>query len=91
MSELQQHKNVTQGYRKVTSILMIICSVFVIVLACLYLFGIWKDAINLMEPMLGITILMQGVLQWKEHRTYAIISFGCAIFIFVVSIIVLYL
>lgn len=75
---------------KVLSVISMICSISIIILACMQILGIWKTAINVFEPLLGVLMLIQAIQNWKKNKDVAKISlcaailiFGCAIFIFV--------
>ena len=77
-----------QLYEKIAFILGSICSVSVIVLASLQLLGIWDKAIDIFEPLLGVLMVTQGVLQWRKNKKVAIFSFCVAVFIFIVAFII---
>lgn len=77
-----------QKYEKVLSVMGIICSVSIIILAFMQIFGIWKTAANIFEPLLGILLLIQAIQNWKKNKSVAIFSLCVAIFIFLVSIII---
>lgn len=77
-----------QMYEKISFVLGSICSVSVIILASLQLLGIWENAINIFEPLLGVLMLTQGVLQWRRNRKVAIFSWCVAIFIFIIAFII---
>ncbi len=72
-------------YEKISLVLGSICSVSVIVLGSLQLLGIWEKAINIFEPLLGVLMVTQGVLQWRRNKAVAVFSLCVAIFIFVVA------
>ena len=57
---------------RIINVLIIILSVAVIVLAALQLFGIWEDAINVYEPLIGVVLLLQAKLFWTENRKIAV-------------------
>ena len=61
-----------QIYEKISFILGSICSVSVIVLASLQLLEIWEKAINIFEPLLGVLMVTQGVLQWRKNKKVAV-------------------
>ena len=71
---------------KVLSVIATICSVIIIVLACIQILGIWENAINVFEPLLGVVILIQAIQNWKKNKIVAIFSLCASIFIFLVSI-----
>jgi hypothetical protein len=72
-------------YEKISFILGSICSVSVIILASLQLLGIWEKAINIFEPLLGVLMVTQGVLQWRRNKMLAVFSLCAAIFIFTIA------
>ena len=78
-----------QRSEKVLSILGLICSLSIIILAALQILDIWNTAINLFEPLLGVLMVIQTIEHWKKNRKVALISLGAAIFIFFISIFVL--
>ncbi|MFA9464168.1 MAG: DUF3953 domain-containing protein [Velocimicrobium sp.] len=80
-----------QIYEKISFIVGIICSVSVIILAFLQLIGIWEKAINIFEPLLGVLMVTQGVLQWRRNKAVAVLSFCVAIFIFIITFIIYFI
>lgn len=75
---------------KVVTVISILASLYVIVLAILQMFDVWTQAINLCVPMMGITMLCQAYMQWNNSRKVAWFSIGVAAFIFVCAIVVFY-
>lgn len=71
---------------KVLSVISAICSIIIIVLSCMQIFSIWEDAINVVEPLLGIVILIQAIQNWKKNKVVAILNLCVSIFIFLVCI-----
>ena len=71
---------------KVLSLISTICSIIIIVLVCIQILGIWENAINVFEPLLGVVILIQSIQKWKKNKVLAIFSLCTAIFIFLVAI-----
>ena len=49
---------------RIINVLIIILSVAVIALAALQLLGIWEDAINVYEPLIGVVLLLQAIYHW---------------------------
>ena len=74
---------------RIINVLIIIFSIAVIVLAALQLLGIWKNSINVYEPLIGVVLLLQAIYHWKKNRTVAIISLCVAGFIFACAIVIL--
>ena len=77
--------------QKVVTIISIIASLSVVVLAVLQIFDVWKQAINICVPMMGVTMLCQSYMQWDTSRKVAYFSIGTAAFIFICTIIVFFL
>ena len=75
-----------QGNRKMLSVISGICSISIIILVCMQISGIWKTAVNLFEPLLGVLMLLQAIQSWKKSRTVAIVSLCATILIFLVTI-----
>ena len=75
-----------QTNEKAISILSNICSISIIILACMQILGIWKNAINVMEPLWGVLLLIQTVHNWKKNRSVAKMSLCATILIFLVVI-----
>lgn len=69
----------------------LILSISVILLAALSFVGRGRGAINVMEPLLGLLMLIQTLQFWKYNKDVAIISLMAGIFIFGVAIIVFFL
>ncbi len=65
-------------------------SVAIIVLSLLQLFNIWDNAINVFEPLVGILMLIQALENWKTNKAVAYFSLFVAIFVLIVSIIILF-
>ena len=77
--------------QKVVTIISIIASLSVVVLAVLQIFDVWEQAINVYMPLMGETMLCQSYMQWNNSRKVAYFSIGTAAFIFVCAIIVFFL
>ncbi len=80
-----------QMYEKISFILGSICSVSVIILGFMQLLDIWVKAINIFEPLLGVLMVTQGVLQWRRNKTVAVFSLCVAIFIFIITFIIYFI
>ena len=75
---------------KVVTIISVLASLSVVVLAVLQMFDIWDQAINVFMPLMGVTMLRQAYMQWNKRRKVAYFSIGTAAFIFVCSIVVFF-
>ena len=80
----------TPVLHKVITILSVLVSLSVVVLAVLQMFDIWDRAINLCCPLLGVEMLCQAYTQWNTNRKVAYFSIGTAAFIFICSIVVFF-
>lgn len=75
---------------KILTIFGLIISITIIVLALMQIFNVWDKAINVFEPLLGVLMLIQAIENWKTNRSTAYFSLFVAIFLFIVSIIILF-
>lgn len=66
---------------KVASIISVVVSSAVIVLAVLQLFDVWSNAGYVYVPLMGINLLLQAYAQWKPNRGVAIFTLCAAAFI----------
>ena len=76
--------------QKVVTIISILASLSVVVLAVLQIFNVWDQAINVFMPLMGVTMLCQSYMQWNNSRKVAYFSIGTAAFIFICAIIVFF-
>lgn len=74
---------------KILSIIGLIISITIIVLAILQIFNVWDKAINVFEPLLGVLMIIQAIENWKTNKSTAYFSLFVALFIFIVAIIIL--
>jgi len=70
---------------KVLTISAGIISIAVIVLAIMQLTGIWENAINVFEPLLGVLMIINALNIYKYNKLIAFFTLGVAIFIFVTA------
>ena len=68
---------------KVVTIASMLISLAVIVLAILQIFDIWTQAVNVLVPLTGVTMLCQAYTQWNISRKVAYFSIGVAVFVFI--------
>ena len=78
----------TPTSHKIVTIISILASLSVVVLAVVQMFDVWNQAINVFMPLMGVTMLCQAYMQWNTSRKVAYLSIGTAAFIFVCSIVV---
>ena len=74
---------------RIINALIIILSVAVIALAALQLLGIWEDAINVYEPLIGVVLLLQAKLFWRKNRKIAVVQLCAAGFVFICTFVIL--
>ncbi|MBE6851487.1 MAG: DUF3953 domain-containing protein [Ruminococcus sp.] len=72
-------------YIKITLIIGMIAGTGIIVFAILGLTGIMEDTDNICMPLMGITMIAQGIREWKNSKVTSIFSFAVAVFIAVVA------
>ncbi len=76
---------------KILTIIGFIVSITVIILAILNIFILWNNAIYVYEPLIVVLILIQAKEYWQKNKKVAYISLFAAIFIFIVTIVILFL
>lgn len=76
---------------KTVTVISILASLSVVVLAMLQMFDIWNQAINICVPLMGVTMLCQAYMQWNNSRKIAYFSIGTAAFIFICAIVVFFI
>ncbi len=76
---------------KTVTVISILASLSVVVLAMLQMFDIWNQAINICVPLMGVTMLCQAYMQWNNSRKVAYFSIGTAAFIFICAIVVFFI
>lgn len=67
---------------KILSILQIATSDGALVCALLQLTGVWDRAINAAVPLLGLSLLIQSLQEWKQNRKTAVLGLCVALFVF---------
>ena len=76
---------------KIVTIISILASLSVVVLAVLQMFDIWNQAINVCIPLMGAVNLCQAYMQWNTSRKVAYFCIGTSIFIFICAIVVFFI
>lgn len=74
---------------KIIGISIIILSIMIICFSGVQLLGLWEDAININEPLIGVVLLLQSILFWNKNRKVAVFLLCGSIFIFGVAILLL--
>lgn len=78
-----------QNDKKMMAVISSICSISIIILVCVQVLGVWKTAVNVFEPLLGVLILIQVINNWKKNKKIAIVSLCAAILILGYSIFII--
>ncbi len=68
---------------KILSAADAVVSLLVIVGILLYFTGVWKDALNMCIPLLGVSMVISGIRLRKTQRPVSIVCFCAAAFILV--------
>ncbi len=76
--------------RKAVSLLIILLSVAVMLLAALQIFGIWENAVHVFVPLLGFIQLGQAYIGWHVDRKIACFNIAAAGFILICAVIVFF-
>lgn len=74
---------------RIISVLFVVLSVAVCLLAALQLFDIREESINAYEPLISVVLLLQAIYHWKKNRSVAAISLCATGFIFVCAAVIL--
>ena len=82
MRNIRNTWNKKQTDEKVLSIIGTTCAISIIILASIQILGIWNAAINIVEPLLGVLMLIQTIQNWNKNKTTAILSLLTTILIF---------
>lgn len=75
-------------YQRAATLVGLLCSVSIIVLAILQIFDVWKSAIYALQPLMAIMMLAQAVQYWQSNRKTAVFSLVTAIFLLVAAAII---
>ncbi len=75
---------------QIVTVISVLVSISVIVLAVLQMFDVWNRAIRVFVPLMGVMLLCQAYTQWNTSRKTAYFSVGAAAFIFVCAIVVFF-
>lgn len=73
-------------FGKSLTVIGLIISASVLILAFLQIIGIWENAICVFEPLLGVLMLIQTIENWKKNKSVAYLSLFTAVFIFIVAL-----
>ena len=76
---------------KIVTVISILASISVVVLAVLQIFDVWSQAANVYMPLMGVTMLCQAYMQWNNSRKVAYFSIGTAVFILICAIVVFFI
>ena len=81
-----------QTDEKVLSVLSYISSISIIIFVCTQILGVWKTEADVIVPLLGASMLIQSIQNWKKNKEVAkgsllaaILALGFSIFEFVIK------
>lgn len=77
--------------KKTITVISVIVNLAVVTLATLQILNVWHQAINVCIPLMGVSMLCQAYVQWNTSRKVAYFSIGTAVFVFICSIVVLFI
>ncbi len=83
MGEMWKEKTVLM---KVLSVIGIMVSMCIVVLAILHLTGVLENADNVCIPLLAVPMFIQSIENWKNSKVTSCFSLLAAVFICIVSI-----
>ncbi|MBZ9686825.1 hypothetical protein G9F72_010865 [Clostridium estertheticum] len=75
-----------QTDEKVLSVISSICSISIIIFVCTQILGIWKTEADVIVPLLGVSMLIQAIQNWKKNKEVAKGSLCAVILALVFSI-----
>lgn len=75
---------------KFLSFAIIVLSITIILLTAVQLTGYCDQANYVFVPLSGMVLLLQAIQYWKVHRTTAVFSLCASLFIFGVSIFIIF-
>jgi len=87
MNKLKEMWGNKSAVQFVLTCVSLVCSIAVIVLASLQLFGVLENAVFIYMPLMGLIMLVQAYnMKMQKHKGIAIFSLGVAVFLFLVTI-----
>lgn len=78
--------NEKSDQEKRLTILGLIIAFIVLVLATLYISGIFTNSIVIFVPLMGLLMLVQSMLMWNNRRIVSVCCIVVAVFLFLCSI-----
>ena len=78
-------------YEKAAFVIGMPCAIAVIVLAVLQLVNVWEDSVYLYTPLTALLMAVQGTENLRKSRKLAIFSYGVAVFLLFVFLLILLL
>jgi hypothetical protein len=76
---------------KVLTITGGIISIVIIALAIMQLTGIWENAINVFEPLLGVLMIINALNIYKYNKLVAFFNLAVAVFIFIIAFVIFFI
>ncbi len=80
-----QKSSSRRGYEKIVLAISLVCSAFVMIFGVLQVTGKMANGMDYAQPLLGVVMLCQCILQWRKNRKLALFSLAVSIFVFVVA------
>ncbi|SMC28161.1 hypothetical protein SAMN02745134_03417 [Clostridium acidisoli DSM 12555] len=53
---------------KLLYVISTICSISMIIFVCTQILGIWKTGANVFYPLMGVSMLIQTIQNWKKNK-----------------------
>lgn len=75
--------------KRMTAVLILICSLTVLALVILQLTGVWENAVYAYEPLIGVMLLLQAYQNWSGSRGIARICLWCGSAVLLVSVFII--
>lgn len=92
MKNWKEKWNSLPALEKAALLIRLCCIIGVVVLSLLQVLGVWSRAALVYEPLLGVMMLMQAFLYWKQGRKdHALLCLLGAAFLAAVWLIVVFL
>lgn len=88
---MKQTQKVIPRWQLAVTVVSLLASVLIIILATLQLTQVWENAIYAYMPLIGIVNLCHACLHWEKNRKLAYFSAGTAAFIFICALLVWFL
>ncbi|MBZ9609935.1 hypothetical protein G9F73_019615 [Clostridium estertheticum] len=68
MGKLRGSCSQKQTDEKVLSVISSICSISIIIFVCTQILGVWKTEVDVLVPLVGVSMLIQTIQNWKKNK-----------------------